>query len=122
MATAAVQHPQSAPSFTHQVLDTAAQTPPSESQDVKTTLNYYKPNADGSPPHPTYVGRPETYDRPIEPHTATIRDVRGQESAYTLDGNGFQFHKHSTTERDFKDDEQIKRAYYPEVEQLLKDV
>ncbi|KAF2661039.1 hypothetical protein K491DRAFT_588114 [Lophiostoma macrostomum CBS 122681] len=75
----------------------------------------------GSPPHPTYTDRPETYNRPVETHSATVRDVSGREKEYTLDGNGFQFYRHTSVEKDFKDDEQIKAQYYPETEQLLKD-
>ncbi|KAF2733660.1 hypothetical protein EJ04DRAFT_494853 [Polyplosphaeria fusca] len=63
-----------------------------------------------------------TYSRPAEPHLVTVRDVSGREHEYTLDGNGFQFHKHVSIEKDFLDDDQIKAQYYPEVEQLLKDV
>lgn len=90
-------------------------------QDVQTELHYFKANEDGSPPHPTYVDKPETYARPFETHPATIHDVRGSEDKYTLDGNGFQIHSHTATEKDFLDDDQIKAVYYPEVEQLLKD-
>lgn len=90
--------------------------------DVKTILNYYKENEDGSPPHPTYIDRPETYDRPIESHSVTVHDVNGHEDDFSLDGNGFQFHSHTANEKDFLDDEQIKQGYYKETEQLLKDV
>ncbi len=34
----------------------------------------------------------------------------------------FQFHRHTATEKEFADDDQIKASYYPETEQLLKDV
>lgn len=123
MATAAVQLPQSTPTFSHQILnESTPKQPTSSPQDVQTTLNYYKPNEDGSPPHPTYVDRPETYDRPFETHPAIVHDVSGREKEYTLDGNGFQFHKHTSVEKDFLDDAQIKAQYYPETEQLLKDV
>ncbi|KAH7141001.1 amino acid permease-domain-containing protein [Dactylonectria macrodidyma] len=63
-----------------------------------------------------------TYARPSVAHDVTIHDVRGEEDKYTLDGNGFQVFKRGATEKDFLDDEQIKASYYPEVEQLLKDV
>ncbi|KAI1508873.1 GAG-pre-integrase domain containing protein [Pyrenophora tritici-repentis] len=91
-------------------------------QDVEAVLRYHKPNEDGSPPAPTYDDRPETYYRPTEPHTITVHDVRGQEDQFTLDVNGFQFHKHTSQEKDFVDEEMIKSRYYPETEQLLKDV
>lgn len=89
--------------------------------DVETSLNYYKPNEDGSPPHPTYVDRPETYERPYESHKIVVHDARGSEDHFTLDSNGFQFYKHAAQEKDFLDDEQIKDGYYKETEQLLKD-
>lgn len=90
--------------------------------DVYTSLAYHKPNEDGSPPHPTYVDKPETYERPVEWHDAVIHDVTGRESEFTLDGNGFQYYRHDSREKDFVDDDHIKAVYYPEVDQLLKDV
>lgn len=128
MASATVQHIPAAPFASLGGTDdrvspiTATQAPEVPRHDVETTLNYYKENEDGSPPAPTYVDRPETYDRPVEVHNVTIHDVAGHEKEFTLDGNGFQLHKHTSVEKDFVDDDQIKASYYPEVEQLLKDV
>ncbi|KAL7799255.1 hypothetical protein V8C37DRAFT_367186 [Trichoderma ceciliae] len=91
--------------------------------DVDTILNYFKDNEDGSPPAPSYANKPETFqNRPIASHKVTIRDVAGEEDKYTLDKSGFQIHRHTSTEKDFADDEQIKASYYAETEQLLKDV
>lgn len=117
MAAAAVQTPIIA--STPQVHQTERSTP---NRDVRTILNYYKPNEDGSPPHPTYIDRPETYNQPFEPHDITVRDIAGEEDKYTLDRNGFQVHRHVATEKDFLDEAQIKSNYYAETEQLLKDV
>lgn len=89
--------------------------------DVHTSLNYYKEPADGSAPHPSIVGKPETYDRPSDPVDVVVRDVRGKEAEFSLDGQGFQFVKHESEEKKFVDEEKIKEQYYPEVEQLLKD-
>ncbi|KAI4864402.1 amino acid permease-domain-containing protein [Hypoxylon rubiginosum] len=66
--------------------------------------------------------RPETYERPVSAHPVHITDVTGNEAKYTLDGNGFQYHHHVAEEKDFVDDAHIKAVYYPETEQLLKDV
>ena len=88
---------------------------------VSTTLNYYKDPGDGSEPQPSYVGKPETYERPSETLEVTVHDIRAQETQYSLDKNGFQIYRHSSTEKDFLDEEQIKAVYYPETEQLLKD-
>jgi hypothetical protein len=91
-------------------------------RDLIASLNYYKAPEDGSAPHPTYIDRPETFDRPFESHTVSVHDVSGHENEYTLDKNGFQFYRHSAAEKEFLDDEQIKAVYYPDVERLLKDV
>jgi hypothetical protein len=124
MASAAVQQPgghsTSFEPLTTQVQET--KTSQAEKHHVHTSLNYYKDPGDGSLPPPSIVGKPETYERPAQPLEVTIHDIRGEEDKYTLDAQGFQIHKHSSVEKDFLDDEQIKAQYYPEVEQLLKDV
>jgi hypothetical protein len=61
------------------------------------------------------------YERPVQPLDVTVNDIRGEEQNYTLDKNGFQIVHHTSVEKDFVDDEQIKTRYYPEVEQVLKD-
>ena len=121
MATAAVISPSSGLSYTPQTLQTPSLTTRAGPRDVSTVLHYHKPNEDGSPPHPTYVDRPETYDRPTELHRVTVRDVRDNEEEYTLDKNGFQFYRNTAQEKDFLDDDKIKSGYYAEVEQLLKE-
>ncbi|KAL4928173.1 uncharacterized protein BDV17DRAFT_291918 [Aspergillus undulatus] len=120
MASATVQHPptQQGPIVTPQPLSPPAEKP----HHVQTTLNFFKDHEDGSPPTPNYVGDAETYRKqPIETIPATITDISGQELDYTLDGNGFQLYYHESKEKEFLDDEQIRRVYYPETEQLLKD-
>ena len=90
-------------------------------RDVLTNFNYYKDPGDGSSPSPSYVGKPETYEQPTEAKPKVVHDIRGEEDRYSLDSTGFQVFKHASTEKDFKDDEQIKEKYYPEIEQILKD-
>lgn len=123
MASAAVQQPTghstSFEPLTTQLKGTSG--PQQEKHHVQTKLNYYKDPGDGSAPEPSYVGKPETYERPTEPLDVTIHDIRGEEQNYTLDRNGFQIHRYPSIEKDFVDDEQIKAQYYPETEQLLKD-
>ena len=54
-----------------------------------------------------------------------VRDATGEEDAYTLDQNAFQFYRHTSALRDldeFRDDGKVKAEYYPECAQLLKDV
>ncbi|GIC87859.1 uncharacterized protein Aud_004250 [Aspergillus udagawae] len=89
---------------------------------VQTTLTFNKEREDGSPHPPIWIGKPETVDRPLISIPATIHDVSGHERDYTLDSHGFQFHYHESRLKDFLDDEEIRAEYYPEIEQLLKDV
>jgi hypothetical protein len=56
-----------------------------------------------------------------DPHDVRIEDARGREAEFTLDRNGFALIKAPTAVRDFYSPDEIKRVYYPEVEQLLKD-
>ncbi|KAL3482112.1 amino acid permease-domain-containing protein [Aspergillus californicus] len=95
---------------------------PDKPHHVQTTLNFFKDHEDGSPPTPNYVQQPASYyNQPTETIPVTVHDVSGHELDYTLDGNGFQYYYHTSAEKDFVDDDQIKRVYYPETEQLLKD-
>lgn len=121
MATAAVISPTSVPSSFPQASASIRPTVSSVPQDVQAELHYHKPNEDGSPPASTYTDRPETYERPSEIHSVLVRDIRGREKDFSLDENGFQTHRHTASEKDFLDDEQIKSGYYAETEQLLKD-
>ena len=123
MASTAVQQPgghsTSFEPLTTQLKGSSA--PQQGKHHVQTKLNYYKDPGDGSPPAPSYVGKPETYERPTEQLDVTVHDIRGEEQNYNLDKNGFQIHRHTSVEKDFLDDDQIKAQYYPEIEQLLKD-
>lgn len=93
---------------------------------VASKLNFYKPPQDGSKPF-NYVeappeGQPQRnfgdIDIPI-----TIDDIRGKEDTFTLDNNAFTALQNipQSAEKDFLDDDSIKRNYYPEVEKLLLD-
>jgi hypothetical protein len=118
MASAAVQLPASQGPL---LAEKPGVPVPENPHHVQTTLNFLKEKEDGSPPDPTYAGRPETYDRPVTSLPATIHDISGHELDYTLDSHGFQLYYHESKEKDFQDDDKIKREYYPETEQLLKD-
>ena len=86
-----------------------------------TSFNYYKDSGDGSPPTPSYVGIPETYERPAETRAAIVHDIRGEEEKYSLDSTGFQIYRHVSQEKTFQEDQEIKKVYYPEIEAILKD-
>ncbi|RDW68370.1 hypothetical protein BP5796_09027 [Coleophoma crateriformis] len=92
--------------------------------DTTVTLNYFRPPEDGSAPF-NYVeapprGQPARNfgDFDIQ---VPIKDIRGDESSYTLDKDAFAVigSVAPSAEKDFVDDESIKQNYYPEVEKLL---
>ncbi|TVY81053.1 Aspirochlorine biosynthesis protein N, partial [Lachnellula suecica] len=94
--------------------------------DTTVTLNYFQPPKDGSVPF-NYVedppeGQPQRNfgDFDIK---VPIKDIRNHESEYTLDKDAFQVVSNvpESAERDFQDDESIKKKYYPEVEKLILD-
>ncbi|KAK3321884.1 hypothetical protein B0H66DRAFT_552856 [Apodospora peruviana] len=90
---------------------------------VPTTLNYWADPGDGSAPTPIYIGKGRvTNERPHRAHNFLVHDVSGEEAAYTLDSHGFQYVHHFSHEKDFTDEQAIKTVYYPECEQLLKNV
>jgi hypothetical protein len=90
---------------------------------VQAALNYLaatgeKPVTYAYPPPP---GVPWSTAQPEE-HATLIHDLRPAASAFLLDDVGFQFLSHRSTVRDFWDEEEIKRVYYPESIELLKRV
>lgn len=94
---------------------------PQELHNVVADFHYYKDPGDGSLPPPYIVGKPETYQGVPETRSVTVHDIRGSEDQYSLDKTGFQIYHHSSAEKDFRDEEQIKKIYYPEIENLLKE-
>lgn len=103
------------------VADSAIRTTPEfKARDVTATFNYFKDTLDGLPPVPNYVNSQTSYIREYDERQKTVHDIRGTEEQYTLDTTGFEIYSHESAEKDFVDDEQIKRVYYPEVEELLK--
>jgi hypothetical protein len=57
-----------------------------------------------------------------ERRAVEIRNGRPLAGGFSLDENGFEFVRHATRVADFFDPGELKTVYYPEVEQLIKDV
>src|SRR6516225_10009233 len=89
---------------------------------LTTTLHYLKRGAEKPARYRTEPppGVPR-WNGTDDPREVTIEDARGHESEFMLDRNGFALIKAPTAVKDFYDPEEIKRVYYAEVEQLLKD-
>jgi len=72
-------------------------------------------NASGGNKNTDHTGK-------YEEHTVTIANGRPHIREFSLDREGFIFIEHETQMKNFYDEEEIKRVYYPEIEQLIKDV
>jgi hypothetical protein len=55
-----------------------------------------------------------------EPHRVTLRNGRLHLKEFAIERNGFVFVSHPTQVRDFYDDAEVRRVYYPEMEALIK--
>ncbi|KAI0196700.1 hypothetical protein EV127DRAFT_458683 [Xylaria flabelliformis] len=90
-----------------------------EKHDVACDIMYF---ALQGTPAPFHMGRPGTVLGPMKSLPVIVHDISGEEGKYPIDTYGFQFVKHESKEKDFLDAEKIKAEYYPEIEQLVKDV
>ena len=55
-----------------------------------------------------------------DPRQVAMHDGRPEAERFKLDRDGFRFVQHDTKVADFFDEEQIRRVYYPEMEELVK--
>lgn len=89
------------------------------------SLIFYSPPEDGSAPfnyvEPQPEGHPQRNYGEFK-HEVTVHDIRGRESEFDINVNGFGIVKGvQSEEKEFTDDESIKAKYYPEVEKVLLD-
>ena len=86
---------------------------------IEATLNYLLDN--GEKPV-THVGVPGVSDvrssGTPDPRQVTLRN--GRNGRFTLDRNGFRFVHHDTRVNNFYDEDEIRRVYYTEMEELVK--
>ncbi len=88
--------------------------------EIEATLNYIRDT--GEVPF-TYTGGPgstevRTGGTP-DPHRVVIRNGR-LHPGFALEREGFRFVRHDTKVRDFLDNDEVRRVYYPEMEALIK--
>lgn len=95
-----------------------AQSKPAK-HDVDCDIMYFA--LEGTPA-PFHMGKPGTVLGPMKSLPHTMRDISGEMEKYDIDTYGFQYVKHESKEKGFWDEEKIKSEYYPETEQLVKDV
>ncbi|MEH2465424.1 CmcJ/NvfI family oxidoreductase [Nostoc sp.] len=90
---------------------------------VETNLTYLIPTAE-RPVNYTYeppAGIPRT-NATYQTHKLPIYNARSISENISLDKEGFAFTGHNTNVRNFYDEDEVRRVYYPEAEQLLKEV
>ncbi|MBD2438435.1 CmcJ/NvfI family oxidoreductase [Nostoc sp. FACHB-110] len=90
---------------------------------VEANLSYLIPMAQ-KPVNYTYEpppGIPRTNGN-FQTYKLPIYNARSISENISLDQEGFAFTAHHTSVRDFYDEDEIRRVYYPEAEQLLKEV
>lgn len=56
----------------------------------------------------------------FEEHVVTIHDGRAQNDSFSLDREGFRLVEQKTEMKDFFDIDELKRVFYPEIEELVK--
>ena len=88
---------------------------------VTTTIKCGVQPEDGSPPWQYINADPENWThqwREIE-----VENIRGKEDTVSLDTAGFQFYVRPAKYKGaFTDGEEIRREYYPESEELIKEL
>ena len=90
---------------------------------VEGVLNYLAPMAE-TPMNLAYEpppGVPRSTGVP-EPHRVMIYDARQISGRLSLDSEGLAVVKHNSAVRDFYDEDELRRVYYPEAERLVAKV
>ena len=89
---------------------------------IEATLNYF---VDTGETPVSLVGAPGGTDTRTgggqsDPCRVVLRNGRLYADSFALERNGFRFVHHDTKVRDFYDEDEIRRVYYPETEALIK--
>ena len=88
---------------------------------IEATVNYVQNNGEKLF---TYTGAPGGNDKrsggTYDPRAVKIHNGRLETDRFVLDRDGFRFVGHPTKMRDFYDEDEIRRVYYPEMVELIK--
>ena len=88
---------------------------------IEATVNYVQNNGERLF---TYTGAPGGNDKrqggSYDPRTVKMHNGRLETDRFVLDRDGFRFVPHPTKMRDFYDEDEIRRVYYPEMIELIK--
>ncbi|KAJ6555131.1 hypothetical protein DFH09DRAFT_1280506 [Mycena vulgaris] len=85
-------------------------------------LNFFVPPKDGARAYQNAAPVPGVQERnfTIDVHDVQIQNLRGNESAATLDTTGFQIYKHAAKHASFTSDADLEKEYYAESIELIK--
>jgi hypothetical protein len=88
---------------------------------VEASVNYLLDT--GTTPF-TYTGGPGSTEvrseGTMDPHVVTMHNGRREADRFALERDGFHFVPHDTTMKNFFDEDEIRRVYYPEMVELVK--
>ena len=89
---------------------------------IGATLNYF---VDTGAMPVSLVGAPGDTDARVgggesDPRRVVLHDGRPYADRFSLERDGFRFVHHDTKVKDFYDEDEIRRVYYPEMEALVK--
>ena len=89
---------------------------------IETTLNYF---VDTGATPVSLVGAPGGTDTRVgggqsDPRRVALHNGRLNADCFALERDGFRFVHHDSKVRDFYDEDEIRRVYYPEMEALVK--
>jgi len=85
---------------------------------VEAELNYLAPMGE-RPRYFAYDAGEVSSNMTPEPHRVPIRDMRPIAAEIELDRQGFALVEQHTAVRDFWDDDEVRRVYYPEAERFI---
>jgi hypothetical protein len=93
-----------------------------ERETLDATLNYF---VDSGARPVSLVAAPGESDKRLgggasEPHRVTLRNGRRHIPEFDIEIDGFRFVRQPTRVADFYDEDEIRRVYYPEMEELVK--
>jgi hypothetical protein len=88
---------------------------------VQADMNYIAPMLD-RPRNYTFEPPPGVPRSNVvnDARRVAVHDARPIADRVSLDANGFAVMQHRSAVRDFLDDEEVRRVYYPEVERIVK--
>src|SRR5918912_106336 len=90
---------------------------------VEAELNYLGPMTERPRYYAYEIGPSQRQSNMThDPHTMRIHDMRPISTDMSLDTQGFALVEQRSAVQDFWDDDEVRRVYYPEAEQIIKQV